>query len=120
LSGDVIVTRVWDILHARLGARLAIKGKDLAERCGLRPDKTGERAVQKAVEILRKQNKPIAAGGGGYFIPITNEEKRAYLEPIKSRVATMCVAYNTAAAAMGIPPVEQGSLFGGPDGRRSA
>ncbi|MDI6872119.1 MAG: hypothetical protein QME79_12405 [Bacillota bacterium] len=117
---DVIVDRVWSILQYRLGARNAIKGKELAERVGLPAGKTGERAVQKAVEILRKRGKPIAAGDAGYWIPLTAEEKRAYLNSIRSRVETMCVAYRKAAAAMGIPPVEQGSLFGGPDGRRAS
>jgi hypothetical protein len=135
LSGDVIVTRVWEILHGRLGARNAIKGKDLAARVGLQPDKTGERAVQKAVELLRKSGKPIAAlcsrpdqhqsdSGrpevSGYFVPITAEEKRAYLRSMDSRIESMCVARRMAVGAMGIPPTEQGSLFGGPDGRRSA
>ncbi|HHW14972.1 MAG TPA: hypothetical protein GXX28_08585 [Firmicutes bacterium] len=117
---DVITTRVWNILHARLGQRNAIKGKELAERVGLRADKSGERAVQKAVEVLRKRGKPIAASNDGYFIPVTREEKLAYLEPIRSRVATMVTAYRRAAAAMGIPPVEQMGLFGGMEGGRSA
>ena len=120
LSRNLIVDRTWDILHSRLGQRNAIKGKDLAVMVGLRADKTGERAVQKAVEVLRKQGRPIAAGDAGYYVPILASEKKAYLESIKSRVATMCVAYRKAAAAMEIPPVEQMPLFSGPEGRDTA
>lgn len=115
---DYLVSQVWSILHARLGARNAIKGKELAERVGLRPDKTGERAIQKAIEQLRKRRKPIAAGSDGYWVPITLEERTAYKRWLDSRIETMRVARNLAVKAMGFE-AEQMPLFG-PDGRRSA
>ncbi len=116
---DVIVDRVWDILRGRLGARNAIKGKDLAERVGLPAGKTGERAVQKAIEQLRKRGKPIAAGSDGYWVPVTLEERTAYKRWLDSRVESMCVARALAVKAMGFE-AEQQNLFAITEGGRSA
>jgi biotin operon repressor len=115
--GEVtLADQVWAMLSTRYGKENAVKGHELAILLMGCRDRGAERSIQKAVETLRKRGKPIAAGDSGYFIPVTTEEKRTYLATFDARIASMCVAKSEAAAAMGIPPVEQMGLF---EGRRA-
>ena len=74
-----------DILsHIPSGEKRKISSQDLAERCGCKT----VRQLQERIERLRRGGEIIASScqsGGGYFVPISTDELRAYVRTCENR-----------------------------------